>query len=187
MFSFGPARRHDGGRRVGTDVDTAELLAGRVAIVSGVGPGPRTAHRLALARAGADVGLGARRAAPLERVAAEIEDLGRRSCAVPTDVTDPDQCQPPGGHRGVASWDASTRSSTTPSPRRTGTSPSTGSTPARWRAPMDGQLPRLADADPGRAPAPADAGRRQRRDDQHAVGEEPDPAARRLRRRRSAR
>ena len=78
---------------MGTDVDTAELLAGRVAIVSGVGPGLGRAIALALARAGADVGLGARRAAPLERVAAEIEDLGRRSCAVPTDVTDPDQCR----------------------------------------------------------------------------------------------
>jgi len=75
---------------VGTDVDTTELLAGRVAIVSGVGPGLGRAIALALARAGADVGLGDRRAAPLERVAAEIEELGRRSCAVPTDVTDPD-------------------------------------------------------------------------------------------------
>jgi NAD(P)-dependent dehydrogenase (short-subunit alcohol dehydrogenase family) len=78
---------------VGTDVDTTELLAGRVAIVSGVGPGLGRAIALALARAGADVGLGARRAAPLERVAADIEELGRRSCAVPTDVTDPDQCR----------------------------------------------------------------------------------------------
>ena len=78
---------------MGTDVDTAELLAGLVAIVSGVGPGLGRSLALALARAGADVGLGARRAASLQRVATEVEDLGRRSCAVPTDVTDPAQCQ----------------------------------------------------------------------------------------------
>ena len=43
-----------------TDVDTAGLLDGRVAIVSGVGPGLGRAIALALADAGADVGLGAR-------------------------------------------------------------------------------------------------------------------------------
>jgi len=120
---------------VGTDVDTAELLAGRVAIVSGVGPGLGRAIALALARAGADVGLGARRAAPLERVAAEIEDLGRRSCAVPTDVTDPDQCRRLADT--VASQlgrlDALVNNAFTEEDWH---EPFDGFDPARWRAPM---------------------------------------------------
>jgi NAD(P)-dependent dehydrogenase (short-subunit alcohol dehydrogenase family) len=75
-----------------TDVDTAGLLDGRVAVVSGVGPGLGRAIALALADAGADVGLGARRPVSLAAVAAEVEDRGRRACAVPTDVTDAGQC-----------------------------------------------------------------------------------------------
>ncbi len=120
---------------MGTDGDTAELLAGRVAIVSGVGPGLGRAIALALARAGADVGLGARRAAPLERVAAEIEDLGRRSCAVPTDVTDPDQCRRLADT--VASQlgrlDALVNNAFTEEDWH---APFDGFDPARWRAPM---------------------------------------------------
>ena len=75
------------------DVDTEDLLAGRVAIVSGVGPGLGRAIALALARAGADVGVGARRPDSLAAVGAEVEALGRRVCTVPTDVTDAGQCR----------------------------------------------------------------------------------------------
>jgi NAD(P)-dependent dehydrogenase (short-subunit alcohol dehydrogenase family) len=47
---------------------------------------------LALAEAGADVALGARRADRLGEVVAQVEALGRRAIAVPTDVTSPDAC-----------------------------------------------------------------------------------------------
>ena len=46
---------------------------------------------LALARAGADVALAGRRLEPLQETAAEIEQIGRQSLTVPTDITVPDQ------------------------------------------------------------------------------------------------
>ena len=67
-------------------------LAGRVAIVSGAGEGIGRSCALAFARDGADVALGARRAEQLERVAHEVEVLGRRALAVPTDIADEAQC-----------------------------------------------------------------------------------------------
>jgi len=69
------------------------LLAGRVGIVSGIGPGLGRAIALALAREGADVVLAARTAPALEDVAAEVRAAGRRALAVPTDVTRPEQCR----------------------------------------------------------------------------------------------
>jgi len=69
------------------------LLAGRVGIVSGIGPGLGRAIALALAREGADVVLAARTAPALEDVAAEVRAAGRRALAVPTDVTQPAQCR----------------------------------------------------------------------------------------------
>jgi NAD(P)-dependent dehydrogenase (short-subunit alcohol dehydrogenase family) len=68
-------------------------LDGRVAIVTGGGTGIGRGTALVLAEHGADVVLAARRAEPLESTAAEIEALGRRALAVPTDVTRPEQCQ----------------------------------------------------------------------------------------------
>ena len=73
-------------------VDTAGVLEGRGAIVSGVGPGMGRAIALELARAGADVVLGARRAASMEPVADEVRGLGRSATCVPTDITDADAC-----------------------------------------------------------------------------------------------
>ena len=74
-------------------VSTAGMLAGRVGIVSGVGPGMGRSIALALAGAGADVALGARREESLRAVAAEVEALGRRAVCVATDITDPEQCR----------------------------------------------------------------------------------------------
>lgn len=71
---------------------TSGLLAGKVALVSGVGPGLGRDLSLALARAGADVVLAARSADTLESVAAEVRELGRDAQVVPTDITDPAQC-----------------------------------------------------------------------------------------------
>lgn len=67
-------------------------LTGRVAIVSGAGEGIGRSCALAFARDGADVALGARRAEQLERVAREVEALGRRALAVPTDIAAEAQC-----------------------------------------------------------------------------------------------
>jgi 7-alpha-hydroxysteroid dehydrogenase len=63
------------------------VLEGKVAIVTGAGRGIGRALALALAGAGADVGLAARSAEEIEAVADEVEAVGRRALAVPTDVT----------------------------------------------------------------------------------------------------
>jgi NAD(P)-dependent dehydrogenase (short-subunit alcohol dehydrogenase family) len=69
------------------------LLEGKVAVVSGVGPGLGKEIALALARDGASVVLGARTESYLEEVAAEIERNGGRALHVPTDITNADQCR----------------------------------------------------------------------------------------------
>jgi NAD(P)-dependent dehydrogenase (short-subunit alcohol dehydrogenase family) len=82
------------GRSRGTHrvvVETQGLLDGRVAVVSGAGPGMGRAIALELARAGADVVLGARRESSWAPVAEEIEALGRRALGVATDISDPEQ------------------------------------------------------------------------------------------------
>ena len=69
------------------------LLEDRIVLVSGIGPGVGAEVALAAAREGADVVLAARSAAMLEETAAGVRARGRRAVAVPTDVTDPAQCQ----------------------------------------------------------------------------------------------
>ena len=66
-------------------------LDGEVVIVTGGGTGLGRAAVRALARAGADLVIAARRPGPIEEVAEEVRSLGRQALALPTDVTDSGQ------------------------------------------------------------------------------------------------
>jgi len=63
-------------------------LDGKVAIVTGGGRGIGRASALALAEAGADVAVAARRQDTLDEVASTIRALGRRALPIATDVND---------------------------------------------------------------------------------------------------
>ena len=66
-------------------------LEGKVAVVTGGGKGIGRAIALAFAREGADVVVAATTEPALKEVAAKIEAMGRKSLAVVTDLTDPEQ------------------------------------------------------------------------------------------------
>jgi NAD(P)-dependent dehydrogenase (short-subunit alcohol dehydrogenase family) len=68
-------------------------LDGKVAIVTGASSGLGVAFAQAMAEAGADVAIGARRAERLEETRRLIEAAGRRGLAVRTDVTVIEDCQ----------------------------------------------------------------------------------------------
>jgi NAD(P)-dependent dehydrogenase (short-subunit alcohol dehydrogenase family) len=65
----------------------------RVAIVTGASSGLGVDFAVALAEAGADLALGARREDRLTSTRKLVEDAGRRALAVRTDVTSPDECR----------------------------------------------------------------------------------------------
>jgi len=68
------------------------LLEDRTAIVVGVGPGLGRAIAMALAEEGAHVVLGSRTREYLDKVAGEIQGLGRQALGMPVDIRDSDQC-----------------------------------------------------------------------------------------------
>jgi NAD(P)-dependent dehydrogenase (short-subunit alcohol dehydrogenase family) len=70
----------------------AGLVAGKVAIVSGVGTGLGRSIAMVLAEEGAHVVRAARNSSRLDEVADEIMTAGGHAIAVPTDVTVPEQC-----------------------------------------------------------------------------------------------
>lgn len=69
------------------------LLEGKVAIVSGLGPGMGRDISLALAEQGADIVMGARKPESMAGPADEVRALGRRALEVPTDITDVAACE----------------------------------------------------------------------------------------------
>ena len=73
----------------------AELfrLDGQIAIVTGASSGLGVAFAQALAQAGADVVLAARRVDRLEETAELVRACGRRALVVEADVANPDDCQ----------------------------------------------------------------------------------------------
>jgi NAD(P)-dependent dehydrogenase (short-subunit alcohol dehydrogenase family) len=68
-------------------------LDGRTAIVTGASSGLGPSFALALAEAGANVALAARREERLAETRKLVEGTGRRAIAVRTDVTSPEDCQ----------------------------------------------------------------------------------------------
>jgi NAD(P)-dependent dehydrogenase (short-subunit alcohol dehydrogenase family) len=67
-------------------------LDGRVAVLTGASSGLGVGFAAALAEAGADLALGARRADRLAETCALVENTGRRAISVRTNVADPDDC-----------------------------------------------------------------------------------------------
>jgi len=76
-----------------TGVLDAFGLEGRVVIVTGASSGLGAAVAVAVAQAGADVVIGARRTEMLEATALAVEGIGRRALVVPTDITLVEDCQ----------------------------------------------------------------------------------------------
>jgi NAD(P)-dependent dehydrogenase (short-subunit alcohol dehydrogenase family) len=76
-----------------SNVLDAFRLDGKVAIVTGASSGLGVAFAQALAEAGADVALGARRVDRLEETKGLVEAAGRRAITVATDVARPEDCQ----------------------------------------------------------------------------------------------
>lgn len=74
-----------------SDALSPTLHRGKVALITGGGTGIGRAIALEFARCGADVVISGRRPEPLKDTAAEIEALGARALAKPTDIRDEEQ------------------------------------------------------------------------------------------------
>lgn len=66
-------------------------LEGKGVVITGGGTGLGREMTVAMARAGADIVIAARRTGPIEEVAEEVRALGRKGVAISADVTDTDQ------------------------------------------------------------------------------------------------
>ena len=69
------------------------ILKDQVTLITGGGTGLGKEMALTVAGLGSDVVLASRKLENLEKVAGEVEKLGRRALCVPTDVRDPEQVQ----------------------------------------------------------------------------------------------
>jgi NAD(P)-dependent dehydrogenase (short-subunit alcohol dehydrogenase family) len=69
------------------------ILDGKTVVVSGVGPGLGSEIAAAAVRDGANVAIGARTEANLEKAAADIDPSGARVAWAVTDITDPARCE----------------------------------------------------------------------------------------------
>lgn len=69
------------------------LLEGRIAMVTGIGPGMGRDISLALGREGADLILVARSDRITSSVADELNTMGRRAVVIHGDISDPDDCE----------------------------------------------------------------------------------------------
>ena len=107
-------------------------LDDRVAVITGASSGLGAVFATALAEAGADVVLGARRTEKLEDTRKAVEELGRRVVAVATDVAKPEDCQALVDAGDEPSSAASTSWSTTPASAPP--YPATKETPEQFRA-----------------------------------------------------
>ncbi|WP_329519926.1 SDR family oxidoreductase [Spirillospora sp. NBC_01491] len=67
------------------------MLKGKVAVITGAGPGLGRTLAVLMAREGADVAVAARSAATLDDTAGRVRAENRAALPVPTDVSDPDQ------------------------------------------------------------------------------------------------
>ena len=67
-------------------------LDGKTAIVTGASSGLGVSFAVALAEAGADIAIAARRVEKLDETRKLVEATGRRCVAIATDVSDPDSC-----------------------------------------------------------------------------------------------
>ncbi|RFU37809.1 SDR family oxidoreductase [Actinomadura logoneensis] len=67
------------------------MLDGKIAVITGAGPGLGRTLAVLMAREGADVVVAARSAETLAAIAGQVEAEGRRALAVPTDISDPAQ------------------------------------------------------------------------------------------------
>ncbi len=76
-----------------THLESMFGLKGQVALVTGASSGLGTHAARALAKAGADVALVARREDRLKALASELEPLGVKAAAIPADVTDRGQIE----------------------------------------------------------------------------------------------